>query len=463
MSSILGNLLAAAKAKAKATGTGAFDAAKAKVQGVVGAAKAKAQGVVAKVTGITPTTVETAVEVNQSRIVMYVIIGLALIAIIAGGYFYFFVYKPAKPTVTANTLGTAAANSPPVSGGQGNSAPSVQSLEGFQMPSVPPQDISPEETTFINLQPLSIKDTGFIGPYPSGAYDAVTATGNALKAGFRFLTLQIDYMDSAKKGFGTPGEPILLVRGPSGSLLSSNSGSITEVAQTIANMAFQPSIPHNIEPVILYLHVLRAPSALKDPNVYLDFLSKIATALNPIAPMHLGLTPAGNFTRQKMADSLLTTPLKSLQGQVIVLSNADTSLFRSTSTSINKYSPSQDLDFWVNMRVFLDDEDSLGITQLPDSDALVTAVVVDFDRVLALSDAKKEAFAAKGKRRYVIAMPSRLDNPSTADIGTAINILGVNAVPLDIFTSATSVVMDITSEYANMPYHPKPTALRNIG
>jgi hypothetical protein len=437
-------MLAALLQKAKAK----VSAVKAKVTGTLSAVKAKVTGTPAPAAPIA----ETAAEKSQSSRVLMILGIVLLIAAIAGGLFYFFVYKAPKPAETANKLGTAAANSPTVSG-----------TEGFQMPSVPPQGIAPDETTFINLQPLSIKDTGFLGPYPSGAYDAVTATGNALKAGFRFLTLQIDYMDSAKKGFGVPGEPLLVIRGPSGSLLSSNSGSITEVAQTIANMAFQPTVPHNIEPVILYLHVLRTPSALKDPNVYLEFLSKIATALNPIAPMHLGLTPSGNFTRQKMADTLLTMPLKSLQGQIIVLSNADTSLFRSTSTSITKYSPSQDLDFWVNMRVFLEDEDSLGVTQLPESDALVTAVVVDFDRVLALSDAKKEAFAAKGKRRYVIALPSRLDNPSTADVGTAINVLGINAIPLDIFTPATSVIMDITSEYANMPYHPKPAALRNIG
>ena len=309
---------------------------------------------------------------------------------------------------------------------------------------------------------MSIKDTGFLGPYPSGPYDSATATGNALKAGFRFLTLQIDYMDSSKPGFGEAGTPLLVVRGPSGSLLSSNSGSINDVAQTIANMAFQPAVPQNMEPVIIYLHILRAPSALTDPNAYLEFLSKIATAINPIAPMHLGLSPMGNFTRQKMADFLLTSPLRSLQGQVIILSNADTSLFRSTSTSINKYSPRQDLDFFVNMRVFLDTEESLGIAKLPESDSFVTAVVVDFDRVVAMSDAKKEAFAQKGKRRYVIALPKRTENPTAENLATAINVLGINAVPIDIFTQTTPEVMNITKEYANMPYHPKPAVLRNM-
>ena len=311
---------------------------------------------------------------------------------------------------------------------------------------------------------MAIKDTGFLGPYPSGAYDVVTATGNVLKAGFRFLTLQIDFMDSVKDGkFELPGEPTLLIRASNGGLLTSNTGSIKEVATTVANMAFRPEVPNNTQPVVIYLHINRAPSSLKEPNSYVLFLSKIAAALNPLAPFHLGLTPLGNFTRQKMASSLLTTPLSSLEGQVIILSNADTSLFRTTSSSIDRYDPAKDLDFWVNMRVYLDSEaDSLGITQAADPNGSVYAVVANLNRLLALSDSAASSFAAKAKNRYVIAMGDRITNPTAQQVDKAINTLGVNAVPLDIFTDATATVMNIVSEYANMSYHPKPVALRNI-
>lgn len=330
------------------------------------------------------------------------------------------------------------------------------------MPTVAAQPISPDETTFINLQPMAIKDAGFSGPYPNGSYDSVNATANALKAGFRFLTLQIDYMDSVKNGFDKPGEPTLILRGPTGTLLSTNSGSIKDVAETIANMGFRPEVPHNMEPIILYLHILRAPPSITDPNKYLEFLSSIAKALNPLAPMHLGLTSVGNFTRQKMANNLLTTPMKSIQGQVVILSNADTSLFRNTSNSLTKYKPNEDLDFWLNMRVYMEADDSLGITQIPEDPTKISAVVVDLDRVLALSEADMNVFAAKGKRRYVIGMPTRLKNPTTAQLSKAINTLGINAVPIDIFSGTTSDIMDLTSEYSNMPYHPKPVVLRNM-
>jgi hypothetical protein len=146
----------------------------------------------------------------------------------------------------------------------------------------------------------------------------------------------------------------------------------------------------------------------------------------------------------------------------VILSNADTSMFRNTSKSLKKYNPSQDLDFWVNMRVFLDANDSLGITQLPEDPSIISAVVVDLYRVISMTTAEQEAFAAKGKKRYVIAMPPRMKNPTVEQLSTAINTLGINAVPVDIFSDTTDAVMNLMSEYANMPYHPKPVVLRNI-
>ena len=338
--------------------------------------------------------------------------------------------------------------------------------EGFQTAVMPPPSIDPNDETLVNVQPLSIKDLGFQGPYPDGVFDAAGATAGALKAGFRFLTLQIDFMDTAKDAskYAAALTPTLLIRSASGALLSSNSGSIEEVAQAIANIGFNPTVPNSTRPIILYLHINRTPvTSLADPNAYLSFLSKIATALAPLTPYHLGLTPLGNFTRQKMEGPLLTTPLKSLEGQVVVLSNADTSLFRSTSPSIQKYDPSDDLDFWVNMRVYLDSpDDTFGVTQLPTPSSSPSAVVVDMTRIMSLSSNNQKVFANQSPYRFVIAMGPRSTNPTPAAIGTAINILGVNSIPIDIFTDTTEDILAITGQYSNLSFRPKPVALHNI-
>jgi len=334
--------------------------------------------------------------------------------------------------------------------------------EGFQSTT---DTIPLDQSLFLDVQPLSIKDTGFLGPYPRGRYKEDVATANVLKAGCRFLTLQIDYTDSKMdlSLFEAPDVPTLLVRGPDSVLLSKNSGDIKDVVSTIVNVGFNPIAPNNTLPIIIYLHIVRAPSVVDKPDVYLDFLSSIADSLNPIAPFHLGLTPIGNFTRQKMSEELLTTPLNQLEGKVIIMSNADTSLFRRTSINKTKYAPSKDLDFWVNMRVYLDTADDLnGITQLADTSVAPSAVLVDLKRVLALSTINKEAFAMKGKQRFVIAMGERTANPSPEQVAMALNRLGVNVIPIDIFTPDDRDILLLTNEYRNKTFQQKPANLQYI-
>ena len=336
--------------------------------------------------------------------------------------------------------------------------------EGFQ-DAIIESTIPLMDSLLVNLQPLSTKDTGYLGPYPVGSYKEDTATANSLKAGFRFLTLQIDYLESQKKDttlFEAAGKPTLLVRSQDGTLLSKNSGSIQTVAQTIASTAFNPIVPQNNMPVILYLHIVRTPNPLTAPNEYLKFLSGIASQLNALAPFHLGMSPQGNFTRQKMADSLLAMPIKYLEGQVIIMSNADTSMFRNTTITQNKYSPANDLDFWVNMQVYLDTKaDANGITQLADPMAPPSAVFVSLPRVLALSTSDMQAFAKKGKDRYVIAMGDRTTNPTPVQINTALNILGINAILVDIFTPSNSDVLLISNQYSNKQFLQKPLVLQH--
>jgi len=338
-------------------------------------------------------------------------------------------------------------------------------IAGFQNPSSNKGNVSVLHSPLINIQALSIKDTGFLGPYPRGSYKEDIATANALKAGARFLTLYIDYMDTKMDAslFEAPGFPTLLVRDSAGSLLSRNSGSISEVMTAIENNGFNPIVPNNNLPILLYLHILRSPNATNNPEAYISFLSKIADELNPIAPYHLGLTPSGNFTRQKMAEELLTMPLTYLSGKIIILSNAETSMFRRKSIDRNLYPPAKDLDFWVNMRVYLDEASDLnGITELADKDIQPSAVLVSLNRILSLSTANKALFSKSGKKRFVIAMGDRTRNPSPEAISTALNTLGVNAIPIDIFTPEDSEIRSISNEYGNSTFRQKPDNLQYI-
>jgi hypothetical protein len=322
-------------------------------------------------------------------------------------------------------------------------------------PSGTAKKLAPGEYTLVSLQPRAIKQTGFVGPLPNGSFDSISAVSQALRSGFRFLTLQIDYLDTVldTTKFPTPGIPTLIYRGDNGALLSTNSADIGSVAQMIASLAFRPEVPNYTEPLFIYLHIVRAPSPIRQTDKYIDFLSAIATALNPLAPTHLNTTPLGIFTRQKNEDTLINTSLNAFAGQTIVLCNADTTIFRNTTRQI---APANDLDYWTNIRVYLNtSDDIIGITQAPPSGVAPAAIVVYLADLLELSTDNTDQFMFKNKGKFIITMAPQLDNPDVEQLDTLLNTIGVNVVPLDIFSTDLKEVVSLVEEYSGMSFRPK--------
>jgi hypothetical protein len=170
------------------------------------------------------------------------------------------------------------------------------------------------------------------------------------------------------------------------------------------------------------------------------------------------MTPLGVFNRQKQEDVLVTTPLKTFEGQVIILCNADTSVFRKGP----RIDPGDDLDFWVNMRVYLGDpSDTIGITSTPAQGVTPSAVIINAKNVLSMGSNETDAFALTAKKAFIIAMPSQSANPTTTEMDTLLNKLGVNIVPIDIFSDNIEMVKSLVGEYDGMPLRPKPAFLRN--
>lgn len=341
----------------------------------------------------------------------------------------------------------------------------VAKKEGFQVspgPAARPTPTSGALGKFIDAQPLTIKHAGFLGPVPEGLFKAEDAVGNALRAGFRSFILQIDYLEKPTNPalYGKAGTPVLVFRDTTGALRSSNSATVDNIATTLAGLAFREGVPNHTTPIVLYLHIHRAPSAIRTPDEYLNYMSCIAKGLAPLAPFHLGMTPLGDFHRQNMEDDLLRSPLSFFAGQVIILCNADLSLFRNKQAATQRYLPADDLDYWVNMRVYLDNETKgFGLTSLPDSGTTAKAVIMDLEKTLALDESGRNSVALKNKSRYSIAMPSPMSNPTPADLQKVLNT-GFNLVPLEIFTEPAKATQDRVSIYNNEAWHPKPVALQ---
>lgn len=325
----------------------------------------------------------------------------------------------------------------------------------------------PEPTSLLNLQPMTIKQAGFFGPPSGGIFKPAEAVTQALRAGCRAFVLQIDYLNSNKDPatFEKAGEPTLIYTNNSGALISGNSGSIEAVATAIRDVAFNPMSPNFTKPVFLYLHVARAPSAVRESEKYMSFLSKIAKQLGPLAANHLGMSPLGNFHRQKNQDAILTAPISAFDGQVIIASNVNTDPFRAAAAGAvaKRYSPAEDLDYWVNLRVYLEnDSESIGITQVTPTASTARAVIMRASSILPLKDQKADSFSIKGKQRFVIALPDAMRNPSFEELDHLLNTLGVNMVPLDIFSEGIDETKGLLKLYSNMSYREKPAALQKI-
>jgi hypothetical protein len=315
------------------------------------------------------------------------------------------------------------------------------------------------DTSLINLQSLAVKQTAYIGPSEAdGVFDATVGIQSALIVGVRVFVLQISYLDVKKDSskFDDQYVPTLVYRNDAGDLISSNGANIKEVAKTLAAYGLSESMNVATQPLILYLHFQRTPNALREPEKYVKFLSSVAERLEPLQEFMLGSTSEGNFKRQQNENVLLTTPISSFEKKIIVLCNADTTIFRNvTSLGLDNIDTKYDLDFMVNIRVYLDDSNSekLGVTTASLNGEKANAVIVPFNSLEGLSQEDMDKFAMKGKTRYVIAMPSQMKNPTADSIKTVISKCGVNCVPLNLFGEAVDVLKGKIKAWNGQPFY----------
>jgi len=329
---------------------------------------------------------------------------------------------------------------------------SIGTKTGFQNTNATPSEAS---FKLVNIQPLSIKHTGFVGPAEKGgSFDPALGIQTAVRSGVSFFTLQIDYLERAQDSskFDAINVPTLVYRDSVGNLISSNGASINAVAKQLATYAFSPDLGASQYPIIVYLHFVRAPDPLKKPEAYLDFMKKVSQALEPIHKFILK-DSGENFRRQKSESSLLQLTLTSIPNKIILLSNADTTIFRNSHATGAGVSIVSDLDSFINMRVYAESSaDRIGLTQATDTKP--SAVLVTYGRLNGMSASEKSAFAMKGKSRFVIAMPGPLDNPSYSELKSLLNETGVNAIPLNLIGTDAAPINKIISLWSSArPYY----------
>ena len=319
------------------------------------------------------------------------------------------------------------------------------------------QDKGTDEPSLLSLQPFAVKQAGYA---QKDVFVEEESVVNALRAGVRTFVLQIDYHEDPKKG--PVGEPCLLIRSKGGALTSTTVGSIQKVCQALADHAFTDPIAGKEDPIVLFLYVKRTPySAIENPKEYLLFLSKIAKQLAPLTKVHLGATSFGTFLRKGGEQDLLHLPLKTFEGKCIILTNADTSLFRTADKVGVTVDPPDDLDYWSNLQVFKRSGENLGITQVA-VDGPANAYIFSKEELEAAlsSTEKNDDFVKETKGVFTIYMPENEKNPEKESIKMILTRLGINLLPLDLFSEDVNSMRPITEPWETSIWLQKPFVLQ---
>lgn len=336
-------------------------------------------------------------------------------------------------------------------------ADTISSIDPFSKESFANPSSAPD-TSLVNLQMIGVKQAAYIGPNENdGSFDTNVGIQSALKAGIRFFTLQIGFLETKKDSanFEEPFVPTLLYRDDAGKLISANSGSIKGVAKTLASYGFADSLLSGSQPIIVYLHFERVPNALRDPEKYVKFLSAVAGDLQPLQDYMVKNTSSGNYQRQMNETGLINAPILSFEKNVLFFCNLDTSIFRNLKTlGMEEIDTKYDLDFIVNMRVYLDVKgDSLGASDVPQNGEMPNAIIVSSKSILGLSEDEKDAFAIKGKSRFVIVMPSQMKNPLLPGINMLLERNSVNCILLNLFGEDIDMLKSKIKAWKGEPFY----------
>ena len=320
----------------------------------------------------------------------------------------------------------------------------------------------------INTSVLSTRLVGYLGPFSSGVFDEDNATRLALTTGARCLILEIDYLYSSI-------DPILIYRDGWGAKQSINTGDIRTVAASIASRAFKPDnngAPASVasDPLILVLYFVRAPNKTRQTIEYIKYLGAVAEKLAPLKDYILAQTPQGDFRRSALESQLFFTPYSVLQNKIIVLTNADTTPFRSLKNFglAGQIGIAQDLDFMVNARLYSRESPSpFGITGQPATNIKPAAVITSSAYWTNTPADRAESAIQSTKEAWTLVMTpvsSETNQINEKDMNSLFNIYGVNSIPISLFSDSihTDIFTGKNKPFNKASWVAKPNLLQYV-
>ncbi len=326
---------------------------------------------------------------------------------------------------------------------------------GLKTPNITIPPLQKSEQALINYSILTCNNAGYIGPLINGVFAESEAIDLAYKAGCRAFMLHIDYLDGTR-------DPVLMVRNASGDKVSNNVGSIARTIKAIAD-----GIPRGSEadPVIIILFVHRLPGKDAHHPHSINFMSNIAIGLDPLRPKLLGMTPEGDFSRQKLQDTLFVKPRDIFDGKFIIMTNIDTTGFRN-KTLVKNLPINQDLDYWIHARIHTNSSKSLHLVVPPTQSRSISPIAETMNFFNNIPADRQAEQIARTKVQWTIAMNNFMEiNPDKKTLDTLLNKSGVSCVPINIFDKDTKVLFENTFAnefFGRTGYRPKPKELRYV-
>lgn len=291
--------------------------------------------------------------------------------------------------------------------------------------------ITDDKTALVNWRPLSVRMAGHLGGDKTardGVFDMRVGIQLALQCGARCFIFDIDYLDDR------PCEPRLIHRDDQGIMRSLHTGDIKEGMKALNDMAFNS----NYDPVIVVVYFRRIPIGKNQSD---KFIKAVASALDPLSTYHLGSTEQGNFHNCRSEPHLFTSEITNFQKKFIVLCNYNTNLLTPTSN------PKDNLDFWTNARLYLDESGKsalLGaITSSVPNGQVAYAKVGSTQQLLQIppdgtGSPTTTNYKTLTSNTFTIALNSIEDVFTTAQLSTLLNTLGIQSVPMDILRLAAA-------------------------
>ncbi len=313
---------------------------------------------------------------------------------------------------------------------------------------IPP--LATDEKALINYSILTCNNAGYLGPRANGVFREDDAVRIAYRAGARAFVLRIDTVDETK-------DPVLVVRNNGGDKISNNVGSIKKTVDAIAKYAPAGAAA---EPIIVILFFNRLPNGNAYSVESQRFMQKVAEGLGALKNRHLGMTPKGDFRRQGLADKLFIYDRNEYDGKFIILTNADTKVFRE-----KRVTSSEDLDLWVHARLYADTTEKIGITEVPRDTKIVSPRLETPLYFTNIPDERLPTATSRTKVEWTIAMDGATPpaNPNRQSLSLMLDKIGVSCVPLNLFDDDPKALLEAglaPDFYGKVSFRPKLPDLR---